>query len=68
MGISSLESMTFRLIEYSFKEFKVYDDHNFTYTSAHTQMDDVVVMAVHEDKGDSCFDQLLKKQYGNITA
>jgi hypothetical protein len=52
--------MTFRLIEYSYKEFKVYDDQNFTYTAAHSQMDDVVVMAVHEDKGDSCFNDLLR--------
>lgn len=58
--------MTFRLIEYSEKEFTVYDDHNFTYTPAHSQMDDVVVMAIHEDKGDGCLNDLLKGQYGQI--
>lgn len=30
-------------------------------------MDDVVVMAVHEDNGDACFNDLLKNKYGNIT-
>lgn len=44
----------------------MYDDHNFTYTSAHSQMDDVVVMAIHEDKGDGCMNDLLKGQYGQI--
>ena len=30
-------------------------------------MDGVVAMAVHEDKGMSCFNDLLKAKYGNIT-
>lgn len=29
-------------------------------------MDNVVVMAIHEDKGDSCFNDLLKDNYGSV--
>jgi hypothetical protein len=29
-------------------------------------MDDVVVMAVHEDKGDSCMNDLLREKYGSV--
>ena len=58
--------MTFRLIEYSHKEFTVYNDNNFTYSAAHDQMNDVVFMAVHEDKGDACFNNLVKEKYGTI--
>lgn len=65
-GVSSAQSNTFRLIEYSFKEFKVYDDNNFPYTATHLQMDNVVFMPIHDDS-DSCFNDLLHKQYGKIT-
>lgn len=66
LGVSNIKNMTFRLVEYSHKEFKVYNDKNFSYTPAHQQMDDVVVMAVHEDKGDSCMNDLLRENYGAV--
>jgi hypothetical protein len=65
-GISSVKNNTFRLIEYSHKEFKVYDDKNFPYTAIHSQMDDVVFMPIHDDDNDGCFNNLLKERYGNI--
>lgn len=63
LGISSPTNQTFRLIEYSHKEFRAYDDQNFPYTDIHSQMDNVVDMPIHDEK-DPCFNDLLKQQYG----
>jgi hypothetical protein len=66
VGISNVKNNTFRLINYSHKEFEVFDDKNFTFTPTHDQMDGVVSMPIHDDKGDSCFNDLLKANYGQI--
>lgn len=65
LGLSSFPDKTFRLIEYSHKEFNVYDDKNFPYTPKHVQMDNVVFMPVH-DGDDTCFNDLVKARYGEI--
>lgn len=44
----------------------MFDDKNFPFTATHNQMDGVVSMPIHDDKGDSCFNDLLKMQYGKI--
>lgn len=66
MGVSNTRNNTFRLINYSQKEFDVFDDKNFPFTATHEQMDGVVSMPIHDDKGDSCFNDLLKAKYGSI--
>ena len=65
LGIGSKVNNTFRLVEYSHKEFTVYDDHNFPYTSKHGQFDHVVYMPIHDDNSE-CFNDLIRENYGRI--
>jgi hypothetical protein len=67
LGVGNAKTNEFRLIEYSFKEFRVYDDKNFPYTAIHGQYDNVVFMPLHEDSN-SCFNDLVKTRYGSIDA
>lgn len=67
LGVGSKVNNTFRLIEYSKKEFTVYHDKNFPFTAKHGQFDDVVYMPVHDDNSE-CFNDLLKENYGKIDA
>lgn len=65
LGIGSKLNNTFRLLEYSYKEFKAYDDHDFPYTERHGQLDHVVYMPIHDDKS-QCFNDLLRENYGSV--
>lgn len=59
LGVGSKVNNTFRLIEYSQKEFTVYDDKNFPYTEKHGQYDGVVYMPIHDDNS-YCFSDLIR--------
>lgn len=61
VGLASVEDHSFRMIEYAYKSFNVYDDKNYNhYTKAHPQKNGIAYWDKHvQPSGDSCVGELL---------
>lgn len=65
LGIGSSINNTYRIIEYSETEFKVYDDTNWHFGSTHPKAKGMIWKAYHDDK--TCFQNHFLPAYGKIT-
>jgi len=66
VGLGSSVNNTFRIIEYSNKEFTVYDDTNWHFDDYHPQMQGLIYKAYHDTT--PCFKNILVPAYGKINA
>jgi len=66
VGLGSSVNNTFRIIEYSYKEFNVYDDTNWHFDENHPKMENMLWKEYRS--GTPCFKNILTPAYGNITA
>jgi len=66
LGLGSSVNNTFRIIEYSHKEFNVYDDTNWHFDDNHPKMEGLIYKAYHD--GSPCFKNILQTSHGKINA
>ena len=67
LGVSSIHpEPTFRLVEYSAKEFRVFSDKNYPANSTHPRLDNLLYMSYGDDVS-TCFKEELTAGYGRIT-
>lgn len=66
VGLGSSVNNTFRIIEYSAKEFNVYDDTNWHFDDRHPKMEGIIYKAYKDDT--PCFKNILQPAYGKINA
>jgi len=65
LGVGSSRDNTFRIIEYSHKEFNVYDDTNWHFDDEHPKLENLIW---REYQQSLCFKNILQPAHGNIDA
>jgi hypothetical protein len=68
LGIGSSVDHSFTMQLYSYKNFTIFDDSNYTYTSAHPKMQGVAFFDKHvQPSGDDCVGKVVKEGWGAWT-